>query len=267
MASVIAAVGDRLDMAPADYFATHWSGALVTESLPAALWCLARSPDDPLEVIRPAAELARDADTVAAMAGTLVGALHGRLGLPADWVAMLPGEVVDELEALGRSLASLGSGREERTDRGARAPEPVGGDRPLVSGGPGAHDGRDRAIGALLGLACGDAVGHDARVPRARHVQPIDDMVGGGPFRLRPGEWTDDTSMALCLAESLLDRGDLDLEDQLRRYVLWRGPGTSPRTDGASTSATRRAASSPGSSAPASRSIPAPTRSRPPTAR
>jgi ADP-ribosylglycohydrolase len=29
-------------------------------------------------------------------------------------------------------------------------------------------------------------------------------MVGGGPFRLKPGEWTDDTSMALCLAETYL---------------------------------------------------------------
>jgi ADP-ribosyl-[dinitrogen reductase] hydrolase len=46
-------------------------------------------------------------------------------------------------------------------------------------------------------------------------------MVGGGPFGLRPGEWTDDTAMALCLAESLLDRGAMDLSDQLRRYVLW----------------------------------------------
>jgi ADP-ribosyl-[dinitrogen reductase] hydrolase len=50
-------------------------------------------------------------------------------------------------------------------------------------------------------------------------------MVGGGPFRPEPGQWTDDTSMALCLAESLLDTRSLDLEDQLRRYLLWKDSG------------------------------------------
>jgi ADP-ribosyl-[dinitrogen reductase] hydrolase len=46
-------------------------------------------------------------------------------------------------------------------------------------------------------------------------------MVGGGPFGLKPGEWTDDTSMALCLAESLLTHGRFDPVDQLERYVGW----------------------------------------------
>ncbi|HEX2384198.1 MAG TPA: ADP-ribosylglycohydrolase family protein, partial [Acidimicrobiales bacterium] len=50
---------------------------------------------------------------------------------------------------------------------------------------------------------------------------PIEDMVGGGPFDLDPGQWTDDTSMALCLAESIVDRDANDLADQLRRYVAW----------------------------------------------
>ena len=83
----------------------------------------------------------------------------------------------------------------------------------------------DRAVGALLGLACGDAVGTTLEFKSPGTFEPITDMVGGGPFGLRPGEWTDDTSMALCLAESLLDRGELDLEDQLRRYVLWSEHG------------------------------------------
>lgn len=83
----------------------------------------------------------------------------------------------------------------------------------------------DRAVGALLGLACGDAVGTTLEFKRPGTFTPIDDMVGGGPFRLEAGQWTDDTSMALCLAESILDTGDLDLEDQLRRYLLWRDTG------------------------------------------
>jgi ADP-ribosylglycohydrolase len=80
---------------------------------------------------------------------------------------------------------------------------------------------RDRAVGALVGLACGDAVGTTLEFKAPGTFAPIDDMVGGGPFRLEPGQWTDDTSMALCLAESLLDRGANDLADQLRRYVAW----------------------------------------------
>lgn len=83
----------------------------------------------------------------------------------------------------------------------------------------------DRAVGTLLGLACGDAVGTTLEFRPPGTFEPITDLVGGGPFRLEAGEWTDDTSMALCLAESLLDRGALDLEDQLRRYVLWHETG------------------------------------------
>lgn len=80
---------------------------------------------------------------------------------------------------------------------------------------------RDRARGALLGLATGDAVGTTLEFQRPGSFTPIVDMVGGGPFGLEPGQWTDDTSMALCLAESLLDRGGHDPADQLRRYVNW----------------------------------------------
>jgi len=50
-------------------------------------------------------------------------------------------------------------------------------------------------------------------------------MVGGGHFDLQPGQWTDDTSMALCLAESLLECKGFDPRDQLRRYVRWYRTG------------------------------------------
>lgn len=83
----------------------------------------------------------------------------------------------------------------------------------------------DRAVGALLGLAVGDAVGTTLEFKRPGTFQPISDMVGGGPFRLPAGAWTDDTSMALCLAESIVDTGGMDLTDQLRRYVAWRRDG------------------------------------------
>ena len=83
----------------------------------------------------------------------------------------------------------------------------------------------DRARGALLGLACGDAVGTTVEFSPRDTVAPVMDMVGGGPFGLAPGEWTDDTSMALCLADSLLTRGTFDAVDQLQRYLRWRREG------------------------------------------
>jgi ADP-ribosylglycohydrolase len=50
-------------------------------------------------------------------------------------------------------------------------------------------------------------------------------MLGGGPFQLQAGEWTDDTSMALCLAASLVECGTFDARDQMRRYLRWRDEG------------------------------------------
>lgn len=84
---------------------------------------------------------------------------------------------------------------------------------------------RDRAVGALIGLAVGDAVGTTLEFRATGSFEPLVDMVGGGPFNLKPGQWTDDTSMAMCLAESILDTGGLDLADQMRRYLLWRREG------------------------------------------
>ena len=69
---------------------------------------------------------------------------------------------------------------------------------------------RDRFRGCLLGLAAGDALGTTLEFKRPGTFEPIGDMVGGGPFDLEPGQWTDDTSMALCLATSLLERGGFD---------------------------------------------------------
>jgi ADP-ribosyl-[dinitrogen reductase] hydrolase len=76
-----------------------------------------------------------------------------------------------------------------------------------------------RFRGALLGLAVGDALGTSLEFTRPGSFAPIDDIIGGGPFKLEPGEWTDDTSMALCLAESLVETAEFDLSDQLRRYL------------------------------------------------
>jgi len=79
---------------------------------------------------------------------------------------------------------------------------------------------QQRYRGCLLGLAVGDAVGTTLEFTQPGSFEPITDMVGGGPFRLEAGQWTDDTSMALCLATSLVEKG-FDLKDQMNRYVAW----------------------------------------------
>lgn len=83
----------------------------------------------------------------------------------------------------------------------------------------------DRYRGCLLGLACGDAVGTSVEFMPRGTFPPVTDMLGGGPFDLKPGEWTDDTSMALCLATSLVYRSGFDPVDQMNRYCNWRSVG------------------------------------------
>ena len=83
----------------------------------------------------------------------------------------------------------------------------------------------DRYRGSLLGLAVGDALGTTLEFTAPGAFDPIDDMRGGGPFDLEPGEWTDDTSMALCLAESLVERSEFEPVDQLERYLRWSREG------------------------------------------
>ncbi len=84
---------------------------------------------------------------------------------------------------------------------------------------------RARFRGCLLGLACGDAVGTTVEFQARGQFTPVTDMVGGGVFDLPTGAWTDDTSMALCLAASLTELGRFDPADQMRRYWKWLDEG------------------------------------------
>lgn len=84
---------------------------------------------------------------------------------------------------------------------------------------------RDRALGAMIGLAVGDALGTTLEF-KARDSYPLlTDMIGGGPFRLKPGQWTDDTSMTLALMDSLLEHPSLDEADLMERFVRWYEQG------------------------------------------
>jgi len=80
---------------------------------------------------------------------------------------------------------------------------------------------QSRFQGCLIGLAAGDALGTTVEFSRPGTFEPVKDIVGGGPFGLDAGQWTDDTSMALCLAESLVECGGFDARDQMERYVRW----------------------------------------------
>ncbi len=84
---------------------------------------------------------------------------------------------------------------------------------------------QEQFAGCMLGLACGDALGATLEFLsrdeiRARYGQ-LRDIVGGGWLRLAPGEVTDDTQMATCIAESIIATGAVDGDDLARRFVAW----------------------------------------------
>jgi ADP-ribosylglycohydrolase len=84
---------------------------------------------------------------------------------------------------------------------------------------------RERFLGTLLGLATGDAVGVATQFGRPGRFKPLGDMLGGGPFDLPRGAWSDDTAMALCVLESLLEKDGFDPRDQVARYRRWQQDG------------------------------------------
>lgn len=144
----------------------------------------------------------------------------GRSGLVAASVLTRFGASADEAIARVRAArpGAIETAEQERfvRDLGARGPGPTL---------------RDRFRGALLGLAAGDALGTTLEFRAPGTFEPIADMVGGGPFGLEAGQWTDDTSMALCLAESLIECRDFDPRDQMERYVRWWQGGHLSSTD------------------------------------
>lgn len=84
----------------------------------------------------------------------------------------------------------------------------------------------DRALGALLGLAVGDAIGTTLEFKSRDSYPRLTDMIGGGPFGLKPGQWTDDTAMALALADSLAASDGLNEQDLLNRFSQWWRTGS-----------------------------------------
>ncbi len=138
-------------------------------------------------------------------AGTVAARLLAELGVA-------PQEAIQRVRA-ARPGAIETSAQEAHAAR--RTPRP-----PI--GPPRTRDSiEDRALGAFVGLAVGDALGTTLEFA-ARDSKPrLRDMCGGGPFDLRAGEWTDDTAMALALAESLVACDGFDAADLMDRFVGW----------------------------------------------
>ena len=82
----------------------------------------------------------------------------------------------------------------------------------------------NRFLGALVGLAAGDALGAPFEGAEAGTFT-AEGMAAGGPWRLEAGQWTDDTSMALCLAASIVENGGFSAKDQMDRHLRWRDDG------------------------------------------
>ena len=85
-------------------------------------------------------------------------------------------------------------------------------------------EAKDRKKGMLYGLAIGDALGAAVEFKPKGTFKEVTDYRGFGPHGLAPGQWTDDTSMALALADSI-DQTGWDKSDQLTRYLDWRQNG------------------------------------------
>lgn len=79
----------------------------------------------------------------------------------------------------------------------------------------------DRILGSLIGLACGDALGAPVEFKSRGSFENVTHYQDGGPFNLKKGQWTDDTSLALCLAVSLIEKKGFDPLDQIERYLKW----------------------------------------------
>ncbi|MBP2634801.1 MAG: ADP-ribosylation/Crystallin [Firmicutes bacterium] len=84
---------------------------------------------------------------------------------------------------------------------------------------------QERYRGALLGLAIGDALGMPVEFKEPGSFPPVTTLIGGGRHNLKPGYWTDDTAMALCLADSLLSCQGYDATDQIACYLRWYQDG------------------------------------------
>jgi ADP-ribosyl-[dinitrogen reductase] hydrolase len=143
-------------------------------------------------------------------AGMIAARLMVELGIPAD-------RAIAEVRKVRHGAIETAA-----QERHVLACRPVPEMQPSTS----AEAIHNRALGALMGLAVGDAVGTTLEFKARDSYPPQTDMIGGGPFGLKPGQWTDDTAMALALADSLAVCGEMNEQDLLSRFSEWWRKGT-----------------------------------------
>ncbi len=167
--------------------------------------------------------------------GTVVGCMLVERGFSGDaaldelnrvWQQSLRSRSWDWIPETEAQAAYVRSWRpEQRPPEPATAveeePDPLLDDSTLAA----AREIRSRFHGALLGLAAGDALAAATQYRRPGTFTPVGDLLGGGPFDLPRGGWSDDTAMALCLADSLLECNGFDARDQAERYRRWQREG------------------------------------------
>ena len=210
-----------------------YSGAFLLETVPAVLFILARYGEDPEEAIVRAVNDAKDNDTIAAIVGAAVGALHGEDALPRRWRDGLLGRTTADddgriFELLDRAEMRFGceehvsgpSGDERVTRTRSKA---AGGSGPAATVGPAMLA---RAQGCLLGQLAGDALGGlvEFQTPEAirrRYPKGVREMASGGTWDTLAGQPTDDSELALTLARTLVEHGRYDPDALRKAYVSW----------------------------------------------
>ena len=210
-----------------------YSGAFLLETVPAVLFILARYGEDPEEAIVRAVNDTKDNDTIAAIVGAAVGALHGEDALPRRWRDGLLGRTTADddgriFELLDR--AEMRFGCEEHVS-GPSGDERLTRTRSQAAGGPGpaARVGPAmlaRAQGCLLGQLAGDALGGlvEFQTPEAirrRYPKGVREMASGGTWDTLAGQPTDDSELALTLARTLVEHGRYDPDALRKAYVSW----------------------------------------------
>jgi len=79
----------------------------------------------------------------------------------------------------------------------------------------------NQVLGSLVGLAVGDALGAPVEFKKRGSFSPVTKYQDGGEFNLKAGQWTDDTSLMLCLLMSFIEKKEFDLTDQMNRFMKW----------------------------------------------
>lgn len=172
------------------------SSGYVKDTFVTAMWA-ARNSGSFEECLILAVNRRGDADTIGAVAGQIAGAMYGYSAIPQRWSEVLLRR--DQMIELATCL--------------------YGTDKKQYSKLQG------KIQGAMYGLAVGDAMGAPVEFRPRGKFEPVTGFRDGGPFKLKAGQWTDDTSMALCLASSLIECDGMDAKDQMDRYLRWVNEG------------------------------------------